>query len=475
MKRAIIADFEIAKWGGIVENTAGVMKAFKELGYEIDYVQLCASRKSQRQYDKKVAEFESGEHQRSIKFHSQAGGYQKDEATGYWRNSYYGFFLPPSNSICVWDDDALDLWHNKVDGVDIIVWNFMPTVSSAWEKKDRKFDFWYKFFDLPSTTKQVFYVHDGYFDIRSQYLSALKDKILFLGGSMIAAYRCCEEFGIPNMLWTSARWIPEKMPINNHRKVNFFAAHMFKSMKHMEELIAAIPYLEDKSSTIVAGTGIEYSYMTSETKCKSNYMCSCKRDPQLPKELDGKVSIWNRGIEYGMQYRGQMAAADVKTTFLDTKFAIDPSWCKHYAQYGSTHINGFITEAILGGAYPVLRDYRGLVEHKEELYDPMFDNIRAIYIPWDATPKQFADALNEALHMPQSKFLKDTLHNFEFAREIFNTKKNVAEIIRLCEGGKELVHKELYCGKLSKRIKDATVDVMTNYFGIELPIEWETD
>lgn len=473
MKRAIIADFEIAKWGGIVENTAGVLRAFKELGYEVDYIQLTASNKSNSQYERKVKEFESGEHQRNIKFHSQAGGYQRDIATGYWRNSYYGFFLPPSNSICVWNDDALTRWHAKVDGADILVWNFMPTVSSVWEKKDRKFDFWWKFFDLDDRTKQVFYVHDGYFDVRSQYLSALKDKILFLGGSMIAAYRCCEEFGIPNMLWTSARWIPDKMPVNKNREVDFFAAHMFKSMKHMEDLIASVPYVDRGSNIVIAGTGIEYSYMTSKTKCKSNYMCSVKRDPELPKELDGKMSLWDRGIENGMKYMGQMAAADVQKTFLNTKFAIDPSWCKHYAQYGITHINGFITEAIIGGAYPVLRDYRGLVERDKDPYDPMYENIRAIYIPWNATPREFASYLNEALRMPYSKFLKDTLHNFNFASEIFNTKKNVAEIIRLCEGGKKLVNKELPCGKLSKRIKDATTDVMTNYFGIELPIEWE--
>ena len=480
--KIFIADFQIAKYGGIVHYVKDMLRAFHDLGHEVDVAQMTPASTTQKAYDKKVAEFESGEHQRKIKFHSQAGGYERDDVVGYWFNTYYGYFLPPSNRIGVYEKDAVERWKTLVEDADIILWNFMPTKSSAWDKKGVAFDFWWKFFDLPKNIKQVFLVHDAYFNVRASNVSALKKKILFMACAHLAAYQCCSEIGIPRTLLLNPRYIEDdaKMPVRlmNKRTQDFFAAHMFKSMKHMEELIAAVPYinkgLDERMSVTIAGTGIEYNYMTSPTKTKSNYMCTLKRDPNLPKKLDGKISLWNRALKFGMDYRGQMSGGDVQKTLLNTKFAIDPSWAEHYAQYCFTHINGFIIEAMLQGAYPVLRDYRGLANVDiSEIYDPLFENIRAIIIPWNATPKEFAEKLKEAMKMSPKKFLRDTKHNFELVKELFNSKKNAEEIIRLCRGGRKLVKKELDIGVDSDNVKRITKDIMEDFYGIKLPIQWE--
>lgn len=480
--KIFIADFKIAKYGGIVHYVKDMLRAFHDLGHEVDVAQMTPSSTTQKAYDKKIAEFESGEHQRKIKFHSQAGGYEKDDIVGYWFNTYYGYFLPPSNRIGVYEKDAVERWKTLVEDADIILWNFMPTKSSDWYKRGVAFDFWWKFFDLPKNIKQVFLVHDAYFNIRASNISALKKKILFMACAHLAAYQCCSEIGIPRTLLLNPRYIEDdaKMPIRlmSKRTQDFFAAHMFKSMKHMEELIAAVPYinkgLDERMSVTIAGTGIEYNYMTSPTKTKSNYMCTLKRDPNLPKKLDGKISLWNRALKFGMDYRGQMSGSDVQKTLFNTKFAIDPSWAEHYAQYCFTHINGFIIEAMLQGAYPVLRDYRGLANiDTSEIYDPLFENIRAIIIPWNATPKEFAEKLKEAMKMSPKKFLKDTQHNFELVKELFNSKKNAEEIIRLCRGGRKLVKKELDIGVDSDNVKRITGDIMEDFYGIKLPINWE--
>lgn len=480
--KIFIADFQIAKYGGIVHYVKDMLRAFHDLGHEVDVAQMTPASTTQKAYDKKVAEFESGEHQQKIKFHSQAGGYERDDVVGYWFNTYYGYFLPPSNRIGVYEKDAVERWKTLVEDADIILWNFMPTKSSAWDKKGVSFDFWWKFFDLPKNTKQVFLVHDAYFNVRASNVSALKKKILFMACAHLAAYQCCSEIGIPRTLLLNPRYIEDdaKMPVRlmGKRTQDFFAAHMFKSMKHMEELIAAVPYinkgLDESMSVTIAGTGIEYNYMTSPTKTKSNYMCTLKRDPNLPKKLDGKISLWNRALKFGMDYRGQMSGGDVQKTLLNTKFAIDPSWAEHYAQYCFTHINGFIIEAMLQGAYPVLRDYRGLANvDTSEIYDPLFENIRAIIIPWNATPKEFAEKLKEAMKMSPKKFLRDTKHNFELVKELFNSKKNAEEIIRLCRGGRKLVKKELDIGVDSDNVKRITKDIMEDFYGIKLPIQWE--
>lgn len=481
--KVLIADFEIAKYGGIVEHVTAKIKALKALGHEVDIAQLSPSQTTQKFYDKKVAEFKSGVFQNKIKLNSQNGGYEYDEASGYWKNNYYGFFLPPSNRIGVFEPDALERWHKLIEDVDLIMWNFMPTKSSAWNRKGMKFNFWWRFFDLPTDkVRQMFIVHDAYFDVRASNITALKDKIMFLECAHIAAYQCCKNIGIPRTLLLNPRYLEddEKMPVHmmNKRKIDFFAAHIFKSMKHVDDLIRAVPHLnnmcDEEYSVKIAGSGIEQAYMVAPTKCKEPYKVSVKRDPDIHISFYGQ-KIWDVGVKYGMEYLGQISGEQVRENLLNAKFAVDPSWADHYANYCRTHINGFIIEAMLCGCYPVLRDYRGLVKGGEEIYDPLFESIRAIIIPWDATPKQFAEALRKACQMSPAKYLKDTKYNFDLVHELFNAKTNMKEVIRIVHGGDKLVHKELECGKDSENVKRISSEIMEDFYGIELPIEWETD
>lgn len=473
----LIADFEIAKYGGIIEHVTAKVRALKSMGHHVDIAQLSVASTTQKTYDNKLKEFESGRFQNKLKINSQNGGYEYDDATGYWKNNYYGFFLPPSNRIGVFEKNALERWGNLVKDFDLIIWNFMPTKSSAWGKGD--FSFWWKFYDLPTDKiKQMFIVHDAYFDVRASNITALKDKILFLECAHIAAYRCCEHIGIPRTLLLNPRYLDkkDKMPIKmmNKRKTDFFAAHIFKSMKHVDDLIRAVPHL--KNNTVkIAGSGIEQAYMVAPEKCKEVYKVSRKRDPDIDDKYLGE-KIWGVGEKFGMEYLGQISGEEVRENLLNSKFAVDPSWAAHYANYCRTHINGFIIEAMLSGCYPVLRDYKGLVKYNGgEMYDPLFENIRAIIIPWDATPKQFADALKKALKMSPAKYLKDTKFNFELVHELFNAETNMEEVIRLVKGGEKLVNKELEKGKDSDNVKKITYEIMEGFYNIQLPIEWETD
>lgn len=484
--KVLIADFEIAKYGGIVEHVAAKVRALKALGHEVDIVQLSPSQTTQKFYDKKVAEFKSGAYQGKIKENSQGGGYEYDEAAGYWRNNYYGYFLPPSNRIGVFEPDAFDRWHALVSGVELIMWNFMPTKSGAWNRSDgKRFDFWWKFFDLPTDeVRQIFIVHDAYFDVRASNVTALKDKIMFLECAHLAAYHCCSNIGIPRTLLLNPRYLEDdaRMPVRsmNKRKTDFFAAHIFKSMKHVDDLIRAIPHLNamdgERYSVRIAGSGIEQAYMVAETKCKEPYKVNAKRDPDIDSGFYGK-KIWDVGEEYGMEYLGQISGTAVREELMNAKFAVDPSWSDHYANYCRTHINGFIIEAMLCGCYPVLRDYRGLVKEPEdtEIYDPLFETLRAIVIPWDATPKQFADALKKATQMSPAKYLRDTQWNFRAVCGLFNAKLNMEEVIRFVRGGRDLVRRQMECGRDSENVKRISREIMEDFFGIDLPIEWETD
>lgn len=470
------ATFEIAKYGGIINQIEDRIKAYKDLGHDVDFIMLKYDKKlNEKGYAKKVAEMESGVFQDKIEKHSQNGGYEKSPITGFWKNNYYGWVLPPkTNSIPVFNDQALEWWNDLVKDVDIIFWDFMPTKTSEAEG----FNFWYKFFDLPKKIKQVFIVHDAYFDMRASWISALREKILFLDCCHIAGYNCCENIGIPRNLIFNWREFPEKMPniSMKDRPIDFYSGHIFKSMKRMDDLLRAIPHLNgpkkiDPYQVIIAGSGIEYSYMTSPNKTKEVYKARRKEDPNLAQSVeDSGISLWDRALKYGMDYAGMLGKKEVYEFMKMSKFAIDPSWATHYAQYCRTHINGFTIEAIINGCYPIYRDYKGLSD--KEVSDPLFDAINAIIIPWDATPKEFSDKMREATFMSEKTFYNHTRENFEIAKGLFDSKINAKETLDLIYSPEKM--KELLTGEDSDLVDRQTTDVMNNFFGISLPIKWTT-
>lgn len=468
-----ICTFDIAKYGGIVKNVESRVQAFKEMGHDVDIIFLTYNKTIPiNAYEKKIAELESGEFQDRQNNKSQYGGFSKSEVTGYWRNSYYGWLLPPyTNRIPIFHEDALKMWHGAVKDVDLLFWSFTPTKT----KEAKGLDFWPKFFDLPSTTKQVMAVHDGYFDLRNSWIRYLSEKITLLDCVHLSAFNCCENFDIPRQLNFASRYIPKRMPIKpmSQRKVDFFAAHVFKSMKKMEDLLALTPHLTKGSSMWLAGSGIELYYMMIENKddLKPKYAVSKNTDPDC-KEKEIGMSLWERAEKYGMEHHGFLSNEDVYFIQQNAKFSVDPSFSKHYAQYSNTHLNGFTIEAIINGSYPVLRDTTGLVPPACEIDDIIREELRAIYVPWDATPKQFAEYLNKALKMSNGQYLKDTRHNFELAKELFDPVKNMKRVIDNSMKSKRL--KKLPVGTNSDKVIDDSEKIMKEFFGCDVPIKWTT-
>lgn len=463
--------FDIAKYGGIVEEIENRMQSFKDLGHDVDIVRLTYNKdENLNRYNKQVADLESGKYFEGLKHDSQRGGMEKAEVSGYWKNSYYGWILPPyTNRIPVFNPKGLEMWYEAMEDVDLVFWSFMPTKNGSSEG----FDTWFKYFDLPESTKQVFIVHDGYFDIRSSWITALKDKIMFLECVHLAAFHSCANIGIPRRLGVSPRMFPEFMHenIKEDREIDFFSAHIFKSMKRMDELIRAIPHVDTEMNhtTIVGGADIEYNYMTSEKKVKDCYLASIKRDPQLSPDDVGR-KIWDMALESGMDYQGLLPKAKMNEYYQNSKFFIDPSWSKHYAQYNRTNINSSLIEAVINGCYPVIRDYSGLEKKKLYEEDELFNKLNAIVIPWDATPIEFAQALTDAVcHIDDEQYYLETAHNFEVLKEYSGAIANAEATLKIIDGDPL----DLEIGEDSEVVLLQTFDIMENFFGIELPIQWK--
>ncbi len=465
--------FEIAKYGGIVEEVENRLQSFKDLGHDVDIIRLTYNKdENQSRFDKQIKSLDNGSYFKDLKSDSQRGGMEKAKSSGYWKNSYYGWILPPfTNRIPVFHKDGLKMWHKAMKDVDLVFWSFMPTKTGESEG----FSTWWKYFDLPESTNQVFIVHDGYFDKRSAWVTALKDKITFLECVHLAAYHSCDNIGIPRRLGMSPRMFPEKkLGIDNinDRDIDFFSAHIFKSMKKMDELVRAIRYFTYHMvahRTIVGGADIEYNYMTSVDKVKPCYIANQKADPDLPNGLIGK-RIWDLAVKAGMDYQGMLPKSKMDNYYARSKFFIDPSWSTHYAQYNRTNINSSLIEAVINGCYPVVRDYKGLEKKKLYEEDEIFNQMKAIVIPWDATPKQFAKYLTDAAKDIDKRTYKEhTDFNFQLFKKLSGAPENAKTTLSILDGNLE----DLVIGEDSEAVLLQTFDVMENFFGIELPINWE--
>ena len=459
--------FSIAKYGGIIKHIETKFESLKKMGHDVDIIILDYKKTlSLNGYNKKIKDLENGIFQDKLDIKSQNGGYIKSDITGYWYNPYYGWLLKPNDNIlpCL-DEKSLDRWKELVSDCDLLIWSFIPTKTS----EAKGFNWWHKYFELPDNVKQVLTIHDGYYDLRNSWTNLLKEKISFFECVHITSYNACEVFDIPRLLNLDSRKIPNKLKVKSFddKSVDFFAAHIFKSMKRMEEFIAAVPHIKKGHSTMIAGSGIELYYMMTEdeSKQKPKYTTSKKTDPDC-KDSDIGLSLFKRAENYGMEFLGLIDNDNVNFLLKNSKFAVDPSFCTHYAKYVNTHLNGFIIEAIVNGCYPILRNYR-----KDEVEnDFIFQELRAIYIPYDVSPKEFAKYLNDALKMDKKKYLRDIIHNFNLAKEILNPDSNMSEIVRLIEKPKRI--KNLEVGQSNSKINNDAMKVMNDWFKYDELPEW---
>ncbi len=100
--------------------------------------------------------------------------------------------------------------------------------------------------------------------------------------------------------------------------------------------------------------------------------------------------IWDVALDHGMNYHGVVPNEEVLEMLGSVKLQIDPSWSKKYSDFGA-HFNRTTVEAMIKGAVPVATD---LGMKNSQIFK---SGQNYIEIPHTATPKEFADIVNEAL------------------------------------------------------------------------------
>jgi glycosyltransferase involved in cell wall biosynthesis len=196
----------------------------------------------------------------------------------------------------------------------------------------------------------------------------------------------------------------------------FFSLQYWKSSKHVDDLIRAIPHyykeIED-CLFMIGGSGMEYHYMNSEDKVKENYLVNLKLDPDISKKHYGR-SILELAKECNLRLMGWMDASKRDKCFRKSSFFVDTAYYKVSEDLGE-HFSRTLIESMMNGVVPIGRNL-GLSNNEEGIGDIFKPDENYLMIPYDAKPKEFADYLLDFTTISEKKYDRIVRNNFKLLK-----------------------------------------------------------
>lgn len=352
----LLAHYQIQDYGGIVNYSEYLARGFKQAGHEVGTIML--KNKGTSGVPK-------------TKDRSDNPEWQFGEGLGLWmhqKNGWEGMYqLNYSKDI--------DTWEDLVQNYDLIIYVIpVPTCTKA-TKDDID---WLKLYQAP-VCEQLAIVHDGNMQKLYPHIINICDYIDGVICVHDASYNSAEVLPIrrafiPNPHDTNPPYVVEM----KDREDGLVSLQTFKRWKRVDDLIKAIPYMDEFHDKVICGGGIEYHYMTSKDKCKKDYM------------LEDGSRIWDNALEAGMEYKGYVNTEDRDFLLQNNKLLVDPSWSKNYSELGC-HFNRVMVEAMAHGCVPVCTD---LAMKGSRLFKA---GVNYIEIPYDCSPGEYAGRLSAAI------------------------------------------------------------------------------
>lgn len=422
--KILISQFTCRQLGGIINHTEELAAGLIELGHAVDMSSLHWVDKVGVPHPN-LAEY--------------APGYL------YPVNQYKGWAFPANRRIPYKGAENIKRWLDFASKFDVIIWQMpIPTLL----KGNRGNMDWMEVYN--TGTVNIAVAHDAWFQKRNAHFVYVKD---FFDGFVTvhtAGYNNAKP-GIPKVMIINPHDIN---PINGrcmtykNRVKGFLAAHYFKKVKRMDDLIRAIPYMEPALAKMVAGFGIEYNYMNSITgKCK--YF----NDEGQP--------IWNEALEYGLDYLGVIHSSRRDYILSQTTCSVDPSWHEGFARAGAVW-NRASVEAIVQGTIVVATDLgisgsdtgNGVFWHKNKNY---------IAIPYGCEPWTFAEIVNHACNLSNGEAA--SIQNEAFKILPLCDRKFIAQqYIDFANGTGGGFYGKSVIDKIPKIVYDNAADIMKKIF-----------
>lgn len=421
---SVVHDFN--NFGGIISHCEQLIAGFKDLGHQADFVYLRSTRSGGTIAPTDDPGFDIGE----------GTGLQVHQGKG-WRGEYLSFI----------NDNDIATFVQKANEYDIVIWQ---SIFGFKNQESEKKTNWLKMIQ-DVNAKQVVIVHDGNLRKNYPWIHRVRDKIAGLACVHPSAYNQAAAMEIPRRLIVNPQKISSMPEVSfDDRKDVVFSLQTFKRWKRVDDLVAAVPYINGK--VVIAGDGIERAYMASKDKCKPEYYCTKDRDPNAADALIGKP-IWANAENAGMKYIGFVSEAKRDEILGKVKFLLDPSWSKTYGE----HFNRVVVDAMKQGVVPIARNL-GISDNESGVgfFKP---NENYLMIPWNATPKEFGELINTWFNMSESDYNLIVQNNWKLIQQ-FDRKLIAQQYIDLATG---VASTET--GKYDSKL-DSTIDsVWCDHFG----------
>jgi len=422
----VVHDFN--NFGGIISHTEQLIAGFKDLGHQTGFVYLRSTKsggKFSEDYDSAGYDIGVGT---GIPVHQGKG----------WRGEYLSFI----------NDEDISKFVKIANEYDIVIWQSIFGFKCQDSEKKQS---WLRMF-TEVKAKHIVIVHDGNLQKNYPWIHHLREHVAGLACVHPSAFKQASAMEIPRKLIVNPQDIGSATSTTayHNRKNTIFSLQTFKRWKRVDDLVAAVPYIN--GDVIVAGDGIERAYMASKDKCKPEYYCTLERDPQATSDRIGKP-IWSNALSTGMSYIGFVSEHQRDSILSDVKFLIDPSWSKTYGE----HFNRVIVDAMKQGVVPIARNLG--VSDNEEGNGFFKPDENYLMIPWDATPKQFGDLINGWLKMSEADYSKIVENNFKKIQQF--DRKNIAnDYVELANGVCKTA-----TGKYDSNLNKTVDSVWADHFG----------
>lgn len=404
--KIMVAMHVFNNFGGILNHNEQLIAGLKDLGHDVTFAYIKTTAKPQYSVSNLIPDgYETG----------PGTGLPLHQGNGYV-SPYYS--LKNSESIAKFVKDANE--H------DIVIWQSIFGFKSAATEKDQAW--------VPMITKvkakQIVVIHDGNLKKLYSWIYRFSDHITGLACVHPAAMKQADFMPVPrNMILNPQDVSPVKESPFSKRTNQLLAPQTFKRWKRVDDLVAAVPYIN--GGVIIAGDGMERAYMASEDKCKPEYYCTKELDPDATEDRLGK-RIWQNALDSGkMEYLG-FITGKIRDRILNTsKFLLDPSWSLTYGE----HFNRSIVDAMRVGCVPIARNY-GISDNAEGNGTLFLPGRNYFMIPHDATPKQFGGFVNQYFNVSEDMYLDIASANKEVIKN-FDRKKIAQQFVNLAMSKKD--------------------------------------
>jgi len=409
--KIMVAMHVFNNFGGILNHNEQLIAGLKDLGHDVTFAYLKTTTKPNYSVDT------------SMRSDAHADGYELGEGTGLPLHQGNGYVSPYYS---IKDKDSIAKFVKEANKHDILIWQSIFGFKQSATEKDKS---WLPMIE-DVTAKQIAVIHDGNLKKLYSWIHRVTPHLAGLACVHPAAMKQADFMPVPRNMILNPQDVSEVEPVPFTDRVNkLLAPQTFKRWKRVDDLVAAVPYIEGR--VYIAGDGMERAYMASEEKCKPEYYCTKELDPDATEDRLGK-RIWQNALDTKkMAYLGFITGADRDKILNTSKFLLDPSWSLTYGE----HFNRSIVDAMRVGCVPIARNY-GISDNPMGCGTLFLPGKNYFMIPHDVTPKQFGGFVNQYFNVSEEMYLDIVDANKEVIKN-FDRRKIAQQFINLALGKKD--------------------------------------